>query len=318
MMMNSAHIKELIRFQAKQIGFEDIGFAKSDILTHEFDNYEKWIKNHYNADMAWMERNVDKRKDPSQVLENTKTILITAFNYFSKYKHEFNSKKGKISRYAWNYDYHDIVKEKLDLLINFLKNRFPSSRFKSYVDTGPILEKIWAEKAGIGWQGKNSLIISKKIGSYFFIGTILTDFEFTADEQISDNCYSCRKCIEACPTDAIIEDKIIDSNKCISYWTIEAKPEKEIPEEISKKQENWLYGCDICQEVCPWNKNLPPITTELKLHPRLNQTSLEIDSIISMQHLDFSARFKKSPIKRTKLDGLKRNAISIERQNDNK
>lgn len=299
--------------KSNELGFFDIKIAKSEELTEEFTNFENWIDKNYNATMKWIERNTEKRKNPAEILANCKSVIVLAYNYFTNFKYPTEiSGKGKISKYAWGDDYHEIILPKLKEIEAFIKENFHDAECKSYVDTGPILEKIWAEKAGIGWQGKNSLIISKTHGSYFFIGIILTTLEIEPDTPIKDYCGSCTKCIVNCPTGAIVENKVVDSNKCISYWNIEAKPEMNIPENITNNSNNWSYGCDICQEVCPWNKNLPKITNEIKFFPRKNETYIEIDDILKMTNEDFNARFKKSPIKRTKLTGMQRNATQLQ------
>jgi epoxyqueuosine reductase len=274
---------------------------------------EKDIKN---AEMKWMEKNIHKRQDPSEILENCKTVIVLSYNYFTakEYPKEINS-KGKISRYAWGTDYHEIILPKLFEVEKVIKDHSQNINCRSYVDTGPILEKIWAERAGIGWKSKNSLIISKKHGSYFFLSIILTTIDIENDTAYKDHCASCRKCIDACPTDAIVDNKIIDSNLCLSFWTIEAKPNIDIPEEIRNKNENWIYGCDICQEVCPWNKNLPKPTKDDLLYPRNNETIIDLDKLLKMKKNEFSDRFRKSPIKRTKLEGLQRNAKQFKFEN---
>jgi epoxyqueuosine reductase len=302
-------LKEVIRQKAFEIGFQDIGFAKYELLSEEIDFYKIWLDKNLNAEMRWMEKNIDKREDVSKILPDVKSVIVLSYNYYSGYDYKDYSqgKTGKISRYAWNFDYHDIIRPKLFQLGDFITSHNQNHNFKAYVDTGPILEKIWAEKSGIGWQGKNSLIISKKFGSYFFLGIILSNMEYEYDSPVKDYCMSCTKCIDACPTNAIIEQKIIDSRKCISYWTIESKPANEFPKTIADNLTGWAFGCDICQEVCPWNKHKPKITDDFRLNPRNKETILDKNRIIKMTQEEFSERFRKSPIKRTKIAGLKRN-----------
>ncbi len=313
--MDSSFKSELIA-KALEIGFVDIGFAKFELLSEEIQNYKIWLESQYNANMKWMENNLDKRENISLVLNNCKTIIVTAYNYFTNTSYPPNNElinnSGKISRYALGDDYHDIVKEKLEQLEIYIKSKYPNSNTKSYCDTGPILEKIWAEKAGIGWQGKNSLIINKKYGSYFFLGIILTDLIIESNEVIKDYCGSCTKCISACPTDAIIGNKIVDSRKCIAYNTIELKSQFEIPTEIAENINNFIYGCDICQEVCPWNKNLKLLTNEKKFYPNENIATIKIVPIKNSDTTEFNLTYKNSPIKRTKLEGIKRNIRALE------
>ncbi len=301
-------LKQLITEKALNLGFLDIGFAKYEILSDEIDSYSKWIDKNFNSDMQWMEKNYDKRKDTSKILSDVKSVIVLAYNYYSGNHQDYiPGKNGKISRYAWNYDYHDIIKPKLHTLAGFISENHKNHNYRVYVDTGPVLEKIWAEKSGIGWQGKNSLILSKEFGSYIFLGVILSNLELDFDSPVKDYCMSCTKCIDACPTNAIVEPKVVDSRKCISYWTIEAKPDKEFPDEIKNSISGWAFGCDICQEVCPWNRHKPKITEDLRFHPRKNETVLDIQTIRNMTQEEFSDRFRKSPVKRTKLAGLKRN-----------
>jgi len=305
MKINSLQSNLVIK--AKEIGFTDIGFAKADILNSEIENYKSWIDMGYNADMKWMENNLDKRANPEIILPEIKSVIVTAHSYFTGIKH--NSNTGKISRYAWGDDYHKVVLEKLKVLEQFLILNVSDIKLKSYVDTGPILEKQWAKKAGIGWQGKNSLIINRGYGSYFFIGIIFTNQIFEYSKPEIESCGSCNKCINHCPTNAIIADKIVDANKCISYWTIEAKPDIPLPSEITDNLSGWSFGCDICQEVCPWNKNNPIITHDNSFYPRNNITNLLIEDIENISDEDFREKFRNSPIKRAKLAGLKRNII---------
>jgi len=307
------NIKTIIKTKSKELGFSDLKVAKYKILKDEIKNYNKWIQEGKNATMGWMERNIEKKADVRQILPETKSIITLSYNYFTGNIHpkEIQNDSGKISRYAWGSDYHDIVIEKLKLLENEIKLLLPEAVNKSYIDTGPTLDKQWAIHSGLGWQGKNSLIISKKYGSYFFIGLIFTSVDLPADEIVKDYCGTCTKCITACPTNAIIDDKIVDSRKCISFWTIEAKPDLDIPIEIAENSHNWIYGCDICQEVCPWNRHKPQISDEILFRSRIENGIISKDVIENMKQEDFSKKFSKSPIKRLKLAGLKRNSIQI-------
>jgi epoxyqueuosine reductase len=305
-----SELKKNIKINATELGFAEIGFVRADKLEREMKFYYDWLQQGYHATMGWLERNNHKRENPSEILPNAKTIIVTATNYNTNYQHTNDEGLGKISRYAWGDDYHDIILPKLRDLSAYIKELSPETNSREYVDTGSILDKIWAEKAGIGWQGKNSLIINKKLGSWIFLGIIITDLEIEADEEIGNFCGKCNKCIESCPTGAIVAPKIVDSSKCISYWTIEAKPTVEIPEEIGKNLNDWVYGCDICQDVCPWNRK-KIFTNEQNYLPRNEEIELKLENITKMEQEDFSKRFKKSPIKRTKIAGLKRNAEKI-------
>ncbi len=297
--------KQLIIEKAKELGFDLIGFAKYEILDKEVADLKTWLENKYNAGMSYMERNIDKRENVRNILENTKSIISLGMNYYVNETYEEESDLGKVSRYAWGRDYHYTIWEKLDELEKYLK-KIPGTEVKTYVDTGPVMDKTWAIKAGLGWQGKHSNVISKKIGSWFFIATVLTNLEFeNYDKPITDFCGSCTACIDACPTNAIVEDYVVDANKCISYLTIENK--NEISNEFIGKFDNWIFGCDICQDVCPWNKKFSKQTTILDFLNIENKT-LKLSEVIKMENREFKTRFKESPILRTKLKGLKRNA----------
>jgi epoxyqueuosine reductase len=304
-------LKQKIISKAKQLGFDLIGFSKHQILEEEIQNLEKWISQNYQAGMKYMEQNVEKRKDVSTILPNCKSVISLGMNYFINEKFEKSDDCGKVSRYAWGKDYHLIIWQKLDELIEFVKSKNPNFEAKSYVDTGPVMDKVWAVKSGIGWQGKHSNVINKKIGSWFFISTILTNFDFEEyNIPQNDFCGNCTACIDACPTKAIVEDKVVDSNKCISYLTIENK--SEIPNEFIGKFENWIFGCDVCQDVCPWNKKFAE-TTNSKDFLNVENKTLPFNKIRNMDNFEFKNRFAESPILRTKLKGLKRNAEFLQK-----
>ncbi len=303
--------KQKIISKAKQLGFDIIGFSKYQVLKKEIQNLENWLSENYQAGMKYMEKNLEKRKDVSNILPNCKSVISLGINYFVNEKFEKSKDSGKVSRYAWGKDYHLIIWQKLDGLIEFGKNENSSFKAKSYVDTGPVMDKIWAEKSGIGWQGKHSNIINKEIGSWFFISTILTNFDFEEyDTQQNDFCGTCTACIDACPTDAIIQDKVVDSNKCISYLTIENK--NEIPEEFIGKFNDWIFGCDICQDVCPWNIKFADSTNSNDFLEIKNKM-LSFNEIENMENSEFRNRYGESPILRSKLKGLRRNAEFLQK-----
>jgi len=278
-------------------------------LGDESENYIKWINYGYNSDMIWMNNNIDKRKDVRLVQTNTKSVIVLTYNYNTGIKHI--SDNFKISRYAWGDDYHNYIPKKLKRICNELKQIYPNEEFKHYIDTGPILEKQWAIQSGTGWQGKNSLILNRKLGSYFFIAVIFTTLKIDSDELVKDYCGKCTKCIDACPTKAIVEDKVVDSNKCISYWTIESR-EDSFPDGVSKNLEGWAFGCDICQEVCPWNNHRVPIQIEDFVLPRDGRTNINPEYIKSITESDYKEICIKSPLKRPKHYGMLRNINEIE------
>lgn len=292
---------------AHELGFDLVGFSNADELSTETARLQEWLAKGFHADMHYMSRNLDKRKDVKQILPTAKSIISLALNYYTPDKHSDDPTTAKISRYAWGKDYHLIIWEKLDNLILKLKDIEPAFEAFSYVDTGPVMDKVWAVKAGIGWQGKHSNILNRELGSWFFIATIICNWSFEPSPAYEDFCGSCTACIDACPTHAIVQDYVVDSNKCISYQTIENKGE--ILPDLGGKFDNWVFGCDVCQDVCPWNKSFSVVTGTKEFHPKNKEYKL--DEIISMTQEEFSSRFKDSPVKRTKLKGLIRNARFI-------
>lgn len=295
---------EIVISKAKSIGFDLVGFAKAVELTEEIEKLNLWLEKKYQAGMNYMERNLHKRKNPKEILSNAKSIISLALIYNTPFYHSDKQDFGKISRYAWGKDYHLIIWQKLDQLENELKAIDSDFKSISYVDTGPVMDKVWAVKAGLGWMGKHTNVINREIGSWFFIANIICNYDFKYSEQILDYCGDCTACIEACPTNAIVKPYVVDSNKCISYQTIENK--NEIPEELKGKFENWLFGCDICQEVCPWNKKFSITTSLTDFYPKHKEISYS--EIMQMREETFNKEFAESPVKRTKLSGLKRNA----------
>lgn len=298
---------EIVISKARSVGFDLVGFAQAIELTEEIDKLNLWLDKKYQASMNYMERNIDKRRNPKEILPEAKSIISLAVIYNTPFYHSIDKKFGKISRYAWGKDYHLIIWEKLDQLENELKTIDSNFKSISYVDTGPVMDKVWAVKAGLGWMGKHTNIINRQIGSWFFIANIICNYEFEYSEQVPDFCGDCTACLDACPTDAILQPYIVDSNKCISYQTIENK--NEIPLELKGKFDNWLFGCDICQEVCPWNKRFSVTTLNEEFYPKHKE--LTYSEVMELDEISFRNKFAESPVKRTKLSGLKRNAKFI-------
>jgi epoxyqueuosine reductase len=295
---------EIVIKKAKQVGFDLIGFAQADTLDKESEQLRAWLDKNYQAGMDYMERNFEKRKDVKQILPDAKSVISFGLNYYTPDQYLNDRRKGKISRYAWGKDYHLIIWAMLDELEEELKNVDPDFESISYVDTGPVMDKAWAVRAGIGWLGKHTNVINREIGSWFFIANIITNYKFDYSNPIPDFCGSCTACIDACPTDAIVQEYVVDANKCISYLTIENKGE--ISEEFKDKFDNWLFGCDICQDVCPWNQKFPVETLIKDFHPQNKE--LYLNEVEEMNEEEFREQFKNSPVKRAKLSGLKRNA----------
>ena len=295
-----------IKNKALELGFHKVGIARAEVLQKEGTRLVDWLGKGYHGEMAWLEREPAKRTDPRLIFPDAKSVISVAMNYYSPDEH---NPTGKISRYAWGDDYHDIVKEKLRALLEWIIAAIPNAMGKVCVDTAPVMDKAWAVRSGIGWLGKHSNVITQEYGSWIFLGEILLNLELEYDEPVSDHCGSCTACLDACPTKAITEPFVVDSNRCISYATIELRSEA-LPDEISSNLNGWLYGCDICQDVCPWNRFEKP-TDEPRFAPRFGETSLDLDAVESLTPENYAERFRKSAMKRTKLTGLKRNAKAL-------
>lgn len=304
---NTQSVKEY----ALELGFSSVGIAGADILSEEMSRYNQWLELGFHGTMGYLERNLDRREDIRKILPGAESVVVVAQNYYTPYKHSHDA-TGKISRYAWGDDYHEVIPPKLSNLANEIERLYPGCSTKVYTDTGHLLEKAWAARAGIGWQGKHSNIISRTHGSWFFIGIVITTARLTSDTPIEDFCGTCTACLDACPTGAIVQPYVVDGSKCLSFWTIETKPDVEFPIEISSNMDGWVFGCDECQNVCPWNR-FSSETTEHSFMPRNDELTLSFEAIEQFTQEEFSARFRKSPVKRTKLGGLKRNARELQK-----
>ncbi len=296
---------QIVEEKAKALGFNLVGFTDASMLSAETENLSKWLAKGYQSNMSYMERNLERRNDVREILPDAKSIISLGLNYFVEGNHSEDSDLGKVSRFAWGKDYHYIIWEKLDLLIAELKTINVNFEAKSYVDTGPVMDKAWAVRSGLGWQGKHSNIINKKIGSWFFIATIITNANFSVSDIITDHCGKCTTCIDACPTDAIVEPYVVDANRCISNLTIENKGD--IPEEFKDKFNGWIFGCDICQEVCPWNQKFST-ETKIREFSEGENREIELESVSELTNSTFKKKYVSSPILRAKAKGLKRNA----------
>jgi epoxyqueuosine reductase len=304
-----ASLTEKIKSKALEIGFQKIGIARAEKLAAEAEHLQGWLGRSFQGEMAWMAREPEKRADPRLIFPEARSVISVALNYYTPCEHRDDAARGKISRYAWGDDYHDILKEKLRTLLEWISAEDPKAAGKICVDTAPVMEKAWAMRSGIGWIGKHSNLITKDYGSWVFLGEIFLNLDLEYDEPMSDHCGSCTACIDACPTDAIVEPYVVDSNKCISYATIELRSD-ELPENISSNLNGWIYGCDICQDVCPWNRFEQP-ADETRLAPRNAETSLDLEVVELLTPESYAERFRKSAMKRTKLAGLKRNAAAL-------
>lgn len=290
---------------AEKYDFDLVGFAEYSTLDEEVENLNKWLNLGFNAGMKYMERNREKRRDIKNIFPQAKSVISLGMNYYTHEEYSNEAGKGKVSRFAWGRDYHYVMWEKLEEIIVEIKKLNEEFEAIYYVDTGPLLDKAWAVKAGIGWLGKHSNVISREIGSWFFIANIITNVDFDYSEVVTDHCGSCTACLDACPTEAIVEDYVVDSSKCISYLTIENKGE--IPGEFNGKFENWIFGCDICQEVCPWNNKFWRESQIPDFRENLIKV-ISLDRVDSLSEEEFKSEYGNSPIKRAKLNGLKRNS----------
>jgi epoxyqueuosine reductase len=299
----------MIKRKALELGFTGVGIADARELTEERSRLETWLAHGYHAAMAWMERDPEKRTDPAKLLPGARSVVVGTFNYFTPFEHGRGPGLGKISRYAWGDDYHDVVREKLAGLLEWIKSERPEVQGKICVDTAPMMDKAWAARAGLGWIGKHTNLITPENGSWVFIGEIILDIELEYDAPAADHCGSCTACIEACPTAAIVEPFVVDSNRCISYATIELRDEQ-LPDELAANLDGWIYGCDICQEVCPWNRFEKP-SAEPRFAPRGGETELALDAVEALTPEAYAERFRHSAMKRAKLAGLKRNAAAL-------
>ncbi len=304
------HLTNKIKSKALEIGFDKIGIAKAESLDKESEKLDTWLQKGFQAEMRWMEREPEKRADPTILFPEAKSLIVLALNYYTPHRHKNDNETAKVSRYAWGDDYHDVVKEKLFELLEWIQDEIPDTRGKVCVDTAPIMEKAWAARAGLGWIGKHTNLITKELGSWVFLGEILLNMELEYEnEWVDDHCGSCTACIDACPTDAIVSPFLVDSKACLSYATIELRTPK-LPPHITNNLEGWLYGCDICQDVCPWNRFEKP-TIEKRFEPRRNNVSPNLKEILSLTKEEYVEKFRRSAMKRTKLLGLKRNAQAI-------
>lgn len=300
-----------IKHFAQVLGIHKIGIAQVTTLDEEEKKIKDWLARGYQGTMEWMNRNIEKRSDTRNILPDAVSVISVALNYYTAHTHEKNYATGKIARYAWGDDYHDILTPKLHALLKWITDKNPDTKGKVYVDTGPVLEKVWAQKAGIGWQGKHTNIISKEFGSWIFLGEIILNVPLDYDTPSTDHCGICTKCIYACPTQAIVAPNILDATKFISYLTIEHK--NEIDSSLAKNFDGWLYGCDICQDVCPWNKKFATPTDVPQFEPRENNIQPKLEEIENLSEEEFKIKFKGSAMKRRKLSGLKRNAFVLKK-----
>ncbi|MDG2492713.1 MAG: tRNA epoxyqueuosine(34) reductase QueG [Flavobacteriaceae bacterium] len=303
--MNRAAFKnaQWIKNQAKKLGFLSCGISKASFLEEEAPRLENWLKNNHHGEMHYMSNHFDKRLDPTLLVPGAKSVVSLTLNYYNPEK-QADPKAPKLSQYAYGKDYHIVIKDKLKQLLEFINREIGTVDGRVFVDSAPVMDKAWAAKSGLGWIGKNSNLISKQVGSFFFIAELIIDLELEPDTPVTDHCGNCTACIDACPTDAITNPYQVDGSKCISYFTIELK--EALPTEFKGKMDDWMFGCDVCQDVCPWNKFSKPHQEPLfNPHPELlNMTSKDWEELTEDT---FKEVFKDSAVKRTKFKGLTRN-----------
>ena len=294
---------QLIKQKAEKFGFQSCGISKAEFLEEDAPRLEAWLNKGYHGEMQYMENHFDKRLNPTLLVDGAKSVISLSYNYFPKVKiDEINN--FKISKYAYGEDYHEVIKDILKNMVAELQEEIGEFGFRVFVDSAPVLEKAWARKSGLGWVGKNANLITKKHGSFYFLAEIICDLELDYDLAVTDHCGSCRACIDACPTQAIVSDRIVDGSKCISYATIELK--NEIPDYFNGKMDDWIFGCDVCQDVCPWNRFSAP-TLQEKFAPNFQKLNFRKNEWKELTQELFSEIFKKSAVKRTKFSGLMRN-----------
>ena len=301
----------LIKQTAAMLGFEFCGIAKAAFLNEDARRLEAWLHKGMHGNMNYMSNHFDLRIDPQKLVPGAKSVITLLLNYFPEQKQERDV--PKISKYAYGTDYHEVIREKLNNFFTIIKEDIGDINGRGFVDSAPVLERAWAQKSGLGWVGKNGNLINKKKGSYFFIASLIVDVALNYDnDYVPDYCGTCTKCIDSCPTEAILPGKVVDGSKCISYFTIELK-DALIPEKMKGQFDNWLFGCDVCQDVCPWNRFAEP-TKEKSFEPLSNILELTTSDWEDMTEERFKIIFKNSPIKRTKFSGIKRNLHFIEQK----
>jgi epoxyqueuosine reductase len=324
-------ISEVIKSRALELGFDKVGIVRAEALTEERARLEDWLRRGYHGEMPYMARDPEQRTDPRKVFAAAKSVIVVALNYYTPDQHTVSTgsgsdrvnhattgnratstrqSTGKISRYAWGDDYHEVVAAKLRDLLNWVKRECPAADGKVCVDIQPLMDKAWAVRAGIGWMGKHTNVITPEFGSWVFIGELLLNIELDYDDrEIADQCGSCTLCIDACPTNAIVQPYLLDANVCISHATIESRA-PEIRADVAANLEGWLYGCDICQDVCPWN-HAAEESNEQRFEPRAGNVNASLDEILDLDQDSYVDRFRGSAMKRAKLSGLQRNARAL-------
>ncbi|WP_292947667.1 tRNA epoxyqueuosine(34) reductase QueG [Olleya sp. UBA1516] len=303
MLDNKSKYTTQIKAEAKRLGFLSCGISKAGFLEKEAPRLENWLNKNMHGQMGYMQNHFDKRLDPTKLVDDSKSVISLLLNYYPS-QVQVDKKAPKLSKYAYGQDYHFVIKEKLKELTHFIQQEIGDVSGRAFVDSAPVLDKAWAAKSGLGWIGKNSNLLTQQVGSFYFIAELIIDLDLEYDSIVSDHCGTCTACIDACPTQAITEPYVVDGSKCISYFTIELKDQ--LPNNLKGKFDDWMFGCDVCQDVCPWNKFSKPHNEPLfNPHPDLlAMTKKDWEDITEEV---FKKVFQKSAVKRTKFEGLKRN-----------
>ncbi|MFM9989406.1 tRNA epoxyqueuosine(34) reductase QueG [Flavobacterium sp.] len=308
MINNKSKYTQLIKFEAQRLGFLSCGISKAGFLEEEAPRLENYLNKQMHGQMSYMENNFNKRLNPTLLVDDAKSVISLLLNYYPQEIQ--NTDSYKISKYAYGQDYHFVIKEKLNELLHFIQTEIGEVSGRAFVDSAPVLDKAWAAKSGLGWIGKNSNLLSKQVGSFYFIAELIVDLDLEYDYATTDHCGSCTACIDACPTEAIVAPYVVDGSKCISYFTIELK--ENIPQEMKGKFDDWAFGCDVCQDVCPWNKFSKPHNEPL-FHPNSEILSYTKKDWEEITEDTFKKVFKNSAVKRTKFEGLSKNIEFLKR-----
>ncbi|NND12012.1 MAG: tRNA epoxyqueuosine(34) reductase QueG [Flavobacteriaceae bacterium] len=303
MLNNKKHFTELIKTEAKRLGFLSCGISQAGFLEEEAPRLEKWLNKNMHGEMHYMANHFDKRLDPTKLVEGSKSVISLLLNYYPS-KDQEDQTAPKISKYAYGTDYHFVIKDKLKHLLYHIQEEIGDVHGRAFVDSAPVLDKAWAAKSGLGWIGKHSNLLTQQVGSFYFIAELIIDLELEYDTPVTDHCGTCTACIDACPTKAITEPYVVDGSKCISYFTIELK--ESIPSDFKGQLDNWMFGCDVCQDVCPWNRFSKPHKEPL-FNPKPELLSMTKKDWEEISEEVFKKVFKDSAVKRTKFSGLKRN-----------
>ncbi len=292
-----------IKAEAKRLGFLSCGVSKAEFLEEEAPRLEKWLTQNMHGEMRYMENHFDKRLDPTKLVDDSKSVISLLLNYFPS-EQQKDPEAPKLSKYAYGTDYHFVIKDRLKQLLYFIEKEIGKVHGRAFVDSAPVLDKAWAAKSGLGWIGKNSNLLTQQVGSFYFIAELIIDLDLEYDTPVTDHCGTCTACIDACPTQAIVEPYVVDGSKCISYFTIELK--EEIPNSYKNQFDNWMFGCDVCQDVCPWNRFSKPHNEPL-FNPKPELLEMSKRDWEEITQEVFSKVFQKSAVKRTKFSGLQRN-----------